>query len=171
MCIGLGSNLGDGRAIIEAAWQRLGERGLNLLVLSSPYGTTPVDMSSSHDFINAAGLAETSLSPHELLTQLLEVETEFGRNRTGKETGYQDRSLDLDILFYGSTVIASGDLVIPHPQMARRLFVLAPLAEIAPDWLHPLTGLSAADMQRQLVGRILGGQEAQQSCAKQHWHN
>ena len=73
------------------------------------------------------------------------------------------------MLWGGNTVIASGNLVIPHPQLAQRLFVLAPLAEILPDWHHPLTGLGPFEMQQRLVGRILGGHAPQQRINKQHW--
>ena len=165
--IGLGSNLGDSQAILQAAWQRLGEEGLGLHHLSSPYTSAPLDMESEHDFVNAVGVAETGLPPVDVLALLLRIEQEFGRVRSGP--GHQDRTLDLDLLWYGQSVMATAELVIPHPELAHRLFVLAPLAEVVPDWHHPLTGETPAAMQRALVARVLSGATPQQQIKKQQW--
>ncbi len=140
--IGLGSNLGDGRANLQAAWQRLVKRVGRPVALSSPYLTAPVDMASSLLFTNAVGLLETALPPERLLAVMLELEREMGRDRRNG----RDRIIDLDLLFYDELVIKSAALVLPHPHLARRAFVLVPLAEILPDRVHPLAGLTVAAM-------------------------
>lgn len=140
--IGLGSNLGDGRANLQAAWQGLVKRAGRAVALSSPYLTEPMDMASSLLFTNAVGLLETALSPERLLAVMLELEREMGRDRRNG----RDRIIDLDLLFYDELVIKSAALVLPHPHLARRPFVLVPLAEILPDRVHPLAGLTVAAM-------------------------
>ncbi len=142
--IGLGSNLGDSRDVLQTAWTRLaGAPDISCLALSAPYRTEPVDMETTHWFVNAVGFLETNLSPNELLDQLHLLEHKAGRQRLGGVSGYQDRILDLDLLLYDDFVIKTSVLSLPHPQMTRRVFVLKPLAEICPpDLLHPETGLS-----------------------------
>jgi len=146
--IGLGSNLGPGRQHIQLAWHKLGQQKSTLaLALSSPYLTEPVGMASEQLFTNAVGVLETSLSPQDLLKQMLAIELEMGRNRgQGK-----DRQVDLDILYYDDQLINEPELLIPHPEIAARLFVLAPLAKVAPDHLHPGTGQSSGAMKRLLA--------------------
>lgn len=141
--IGLGANLGDGQANLIAAWQRLGEvAGVSLIRLSSPYRTEPVDLATEHWFTNAVGEISTSLAPLELLVAMLAIETELGRDRTLT----QDRPVDLDLLYYGDLIINSQTLTLPHPQIASRLFVLAPLAELAPEQRHPLLGRTSLEL-------------------------
>ncbi len=94
-------------------------------------------------FINGALLCETSLEPQTLLEALQALENEFGRTRTQR---WGPRTLDLDILFYGNLQLALPGLELPHPRMHERLFVLAPLAEIEPAWVHPGLGLSVLEM-------------------------
>jgi len=138
-CIGLGSNLGDSRRLLCQGWQAIGQvPGINILSLSAPYRTAPVDMDSGNWFINAAGLLETSLGPRDLLEHLLAVEQRFGRSRSPDGPGHQDRTLDLDLLLFDRLVLERADLALPHPRMHKRLFVLAPLAEIAPKYYHPV---------------------------------
>lgn len=157
--IGLGSNLGNGPENLRVAWAGLGRLpGVRLLRLSSPYHTAPVGMDSPHWFTNAVGLLETSLPPPGLLAALLGIEAAAGRQRSGGARGkYQDRPLDLDILFYGDLVQAGPDLVLPHPEIAGRLFVLAPLVELAPEFVHPVLGLSAAQLLTRLTS-LSGGE-------------
>ncbi len=130
-CIGLGSNLGQSRTLLKEAWQSLGQHPeVNLQTLSSPYRTRPVGMESSHWFINAVGRLHTTLPPETLLDLLLETEQKFGRVRYPELEGYQDRTLDLDLLLFADSIIQSERLILPHPAMHERLFVLIPLAEI-----------------------------------------
>ncbi len=141
--IGLGSNLGNGRQNLQQAWQLLGQtKGLTLLSLSSPYKTEPVGISTDNWFTNAVGALETTLPPRELLAVMLNIERAMGRNRAAGH----DRSVDLDILYYDDQIIQDADLEVPHPGVSGRLFVLAPLMDIAPDHLHPVLGLTTRQM-------------------------
>ena len=141
--IGLGSNLGDGQGNLIAAWQCLGEvTGISLVRLSSPYRTEPVGMNTDHWFTNAVGEITTTLSPAELLAAMLAIEAEMGRDRTLT----QDRPVDLDLLYYGDMMIQSLALIVPHPRITERLFVLAPLAELAPEHVHPRLGRTSLEL-------------------------
>jgi 2-amino-4-hydroxy-6-hydroxymethyldihydropteridine diphosphokinase len=158
--IGLGSNLGDGQDNLLAAWQRLGKvTGISLIRLSSPYRTAPVGLDTDHWFTNAAGEIATTLSPVELLAAMLAIETNLGRDRTLT----QDRPVDLDLLYYGDLMINSPTLTVPHPRIAERLFVLAPLAELAPEHPHPLLGRTSLELCRQLRDRAGVEQQAWRS--------
>lgn len=164
--IGLGSNIGDGKRTLQAAWYRLGEPdGIDLDTLSSPYMTAPVDMTSQHWFTNAVGRLHTSLPPLELLRELLTIEKEFGRKRDERSFGYQDRSLDLDLLYYGALVMDQPELVLPHPRISQRLFVLAPLAELGGDMRDPVSSLSAAEMEDNLRRQLTRRGEKQELIA------
>ncbi len=144
--IALGSNIGDGRANLLRAWQELKGSGITPLALSSPYKTAPVGMTSESWFTNAVGMVETVKAPASLLCALLELETRMGRNRARG----MDRIIDLDILYHDDLLCHDTDLDLPHPEIEGRLFVLAPLAELAPDHLHPVSGLSSSQMLRRL---------------------
>ncbi|MDR9502128.1 MAG: 2-amino-4-hydroxy-6-hydroxymethyldihydropteridine diphosphokinase [Desulfurivibrionaceae bacterium] len=145
--IGLGSNLGEGPRNLQQAWKRLGQtKGVTPLSLSSPYKSEPVGITTSHWFTNAVGVLETSLAPRELLAVMLATEREMGRDRSAGH----DRTIDLDILYYDDQIIRDDDLEVPHPGISSRLFVLAPLVEIAPDHLHPGLGLTSKQMQTAL---------------------
>ncbi|PIE57082.1 MAG: 2-amino-4-hydroxy-6-hydroxymethyldihydropteridine diphosphokinase [Desulfobulbus propionicus] len=140
-CIGLGSNLGNSRKILQDAWALLGTcEEIWGLQLSPPYTSVPVGMDSPHMFINAAGTLQTTLEAPALLARLHEVESRFGRVRPAPGKGYQDRTLDLDLLLFDQLVIKSPALTLPHPHMTTRLFVLKPLADISGDTHHPLCG-------------------------------
>jgi len=155
--IGLGSNLGDGRANLREAWKRLGAtQGITVLGLSSPYETAPVGMESAHWFTNAVGALDTGLGPTELLAVLLAVERSLGRDRAKG----QDRTVDLDLLFYDDLILNTPELVLPHPEIPGRLFVLTPLEELAPDHLHPLSGRTIRQLRRE---RNQSGQEIRKS--------
>jgi len=157
--VGLGSNLGDGRQNLLAAWQRLGElAGVETLRLSSPYLSEPVGMESRQWFTNAVGELKTSLPPEALLAAMLRIEAEFGRDRSKTV----DRPLDLDLLYYEDLVMRGDFLTLPHPELANRLFVLAPLAELAPERVHPLLGRSTLALLRML--------ERPERVERQTWH-
>ena len=142
--IGMGGNLaasaGPPEATLAAAALRLASLG-RLLCRSSLYSTAPVGFAAQPRFINAVVALETTLTPRELITALLAIEQEFGRDRT---TGIANgpRTLDLDILLFGELQISEPDLTIPHPRLAQRAFALVPLAEIAPDAVDPASGRS-----------------------------
>ncbi len=155
VCIGLGSNLGDSMELLLDSWAELGRiPGIRTGALSRPYLTEPVDMESEHWFINAAGLLTTTLAPEELLTHLLATEQRFGRRRGPEDHGHhRDRTLDLDLLLYGELVMATPRLVLPHPHMHQRLFVLAPLAELVPDVEIPGSGHSVRQWLQWLLAR------------------
>ena len=137
--IALGANIsspvGTPRQTLDAALLRLAELG-RLTARSSYYETAPVGYSDQPTFLNAAAALETNLAPEDLLHHLLEIERSFGRDRThGILNG--PRTLDLDLLLYGDSILDTENLQLPHPRMAERSFVLLPLAEIAPDRIHP----------------------------------
>lgn len=168
--IGLGSNLGNGRAILSAAWEALGNvPGIVLDGLSSPYITAPVGMTSRHWFTNAVGRLRVALPPLELLNALLTVETAFGRTRDSKIFGYQDRSLDLDLLFYGKLVMDTPELTLPHPRIGDRLFVLAPFAELEADFQDYVSGKTIAEMAKTLRQEIVVGGSTNQEIITGSW--
>ncbi len=139
-CVSFGSNLGDSLHIVLHAWRRLQEdHSVGSVELSSPYRTQPVGMVSDNQFINAAAVGWTSLEPEALLLHLQGIEKEFGRVRAIGQVGYQDRTLDLDLLLYDDLILNLPLLVIPHPEMQHRMFVLQPLAEIAAAYRHPVS--------------------------------
>jgi 2-amino-4-hydroxy-6-hydroxymethyldihydropteridine diphosphokinase len=131
--VGIGANLGDARAQVTDALAHLARLPeTTLLRASSLYRTAPID-SSGDDYINAVACLDTALDPHALLAALLGIEQEHGRERPYRNA---PRTLDLDLLLYGDQVIDDAPtLVVPHPRMHERAFVLAPLAELAPE-LH-----------------------------------
>ncbi len=146
--IGLGSNLGEGQRNLLDAWEKMAALPeTKLRQLSSPYFTEPVGLETENWFTNAVGVIETDLSPIDLLRKLLNIEKFFGRDR--KKTG--DRPLDLDILFYNDHVLDEHGLVVPHPAIQERMFVLAPLDELSPDYIHPALGLTVSEMKCRLT--------------------
>lgn len=129
-----GSNLGDKAANLEYALDELDEAGA-VLRASSYFETEPVGYANQPWFLNLAIELETRLAPSELLVLCLDIEHRRGRERSFPNA---PRTLDLDILLYGDSVIREDGLIIPHPRMAERKFVLEPLFQIAPDLLHPV---------------------------------
>jgi 2-amino-4-hydroxy-6-hydroxymethyldihydropteridine diphosphokinase len=146
--IALGSNLaspaGSPEATLAAAAARLESLG-RIASRSSLYSTEPVGFAAQPRFINAVIALESSLTPHQLLRSLLAIEQEFGRDRSaGIANG--PRTLDLDILLFDNLNISEPDLEIPHPRLAERAFVLVPLNEIAPQLMHPMSGLTVSQL-------------------------
>jgi 2-amino-4-hydroxy-6-hydroxymethyldihydropteridine diphosphokinase len=126
----------------------LAERpGHRIVKQSSWYLTRPWGLDDPEWFVNGVALLETGLSPREFLAALLEIENSLGRVRTHK---WGPRTIDLDILFYDDRVIGEADLVIPHPELGHRRFVLEPLAEIAPDLIHPVIGKTIVELKEAL---------------------
>jgi 2-amino-4-hydroxy-6-hydroxymethyldihydropteridine diphosphokinase len=147
--VALGANLGDREKNIRMAVDALkGSAGVRVVRVSSlmenPAVGGPID---SPDFLNGVAEVKTTLPPHRLLDRLLEIEREMGRERREK---WSPRTIDLDVLLYGDQVIETTALVIPHPLMHTRRFVLEPLLEIAPDLVHPKMNV----MMKELLERL-----------------
>ena len=134
--IGFGSNIGDRLAHIQNALDTLSKtEGITLRRVSSIYKTDPVGYAEQAQFLNGAAAIQTTLSPLSLLHTLKDIETAIGRKHRIR---WGPREIDLDILIYGDLCVQTEELVIPHPEMHLRGFVLVPLAEIAPDVVHPI---------------------------------
>jgi len=132
--LSLGSNIGDRAGNIARAMDELGRRGVRVTRASSLYETEPVEFREQPWFLNSAIEAETEMSAQELMAAALEIERSLGRERRLPKG---PRAIDIDILLYDDRVIHTAELDVPHPRMAERRFVLVPLAEIAPDAIHP----------------------------------
>lgn len=136
--LGLGSNQGDKERHLRLALENIDRlTGTGILRVSRFYRTAPVGKTDQDWFVNAAVLIETGRTPLELLDDLLDIERDMGRVRTEK---WGPRNIDLDILFYDRTIIDEPRLIVPHPYLHQRLFVLYPLRDIAPEWRHPRLG-------------------------------
>jgi len=134
--LGLGSNLGDRRAYLERALAKLtATPGVQLVGRASLYETEPLGFTRQPRFLNTVVELSSRLGPRALLQRCLEIEARLGRVR-GRRWG--PRRIDLDLLFYGTRIIAEADLQLPHPRLTQRRFVLVPLAELAPQFWHPL---------------------------------
>lgn len=163
--LGLGSNLagpwGSPRAILARALCELTAAGLRILGFSSLYATTPVGLGRQSTYLNAVVMAEASMAPGALLRTLKRIERKAGR-RLGRHWG--PRQLDIDILDFGGRQIGNprgrrrrGQLLLPHPEVHKRPFVLLPLREVAPSWRHPRLGLPLSTLLAQLGPRDRAG--------------
>ncbi|GAB4171867.1 MAG: 2-amino-4-hydroxy-6-hydroxymethyldihydropteridine diphosphokinase [Geothermobacteraceae bacterium] len=148
--LGLGSNLDDPRAWLARGREALeGLGGCTLVAVSSLWQTAPVGGPAvQDDYLNAAVTLETSLSPYELLAAVQAIERDCGRQR--REL-WGPRTLDIDILLYGDLVSDDTDLILPHPRMHERAFVLEPLAEIAPTARHPILDQTVTELLHRLA--------------------
>jgi 2-amino-4-hydroxy-6-hydroxymethyldihydropteridine diphosphokinase len=147
--IGVGSNLGDPyENCIKAVEAVRGNPFCEINVLSPFYKTQPVGIEGDNWFINAVLSVNTSLSPAELIEMLLGIEKEMGRTRS--EVRWESRIIDLDVLLIGNEIINDKNLTVPHPRMHTRRFVMAPMADIAPELIHPVQGKSMADILREI---------------------
>lgn len=135
--IGLGTNLGDRKANIEAAYTEIEARIGKITKRSSFYKTPPWGFDSTEHFVNTVALVETQLYIGDLLTELKKIEQEKGRKERKKTEGYSDRLIDLDIIDYNGISYRSERITVPHERMLQRNFVVYPLAEINPNWIHP----------------------------------
>lgn len=132
--LSLGSNVGDRAAHLRDAIARLESTG-HVVAVSSFYETEPIEFTEQEWFLNCAVALDTVKMPAELMASLLQIEEQMGRRRVRRKG---PRTIDIDILLFGKTVMDSAELTIPHPAMHERRFVLEPLAEIAPEELHPV---------------------------------
>jgi 2-amino-4-hydroxy-6-hydroxymethyldihydropteridine diphosphokinase len=132
--LSLGSNVGDRKAQLHDALAKLAAVG-SVVAMSSFYETEPVEFTRQPWFLNCVIALETSQTPQQLMAAILRIEEEMGRRRVQKKG---PRSIDIDILLFDDTIVDSKELTIPHPAMHQRRFVLEPLAEIAPELLHPV---------------------------------
>ena len=153
--VALGSNLKGAYAscqkLLEVTLDHFAEAGLTVVNLSSWWRSAAWPDPAEPDYINGVALVETALGPHETLAALHEIEARFGRFRDRPNA---PRTLDLDLIAHGRTVIREDPLILPHPRAAERLFVMGPLSEIAPDWRHPVLGeLATALAATASVGR------------------
>ena len=155
-CVGLGGNMGDVPAALRAALAALDALpGSRLLRASRFYRTPAWGVEAQPDFINAAAVVDTTLAPRALLAALLDIERAHGRERADDGSRWGPRTLDLDLLLYGGEVIDAPGLVVPHPQLHVRAFVLVPLAEIAPDAEVPGRGRVDALLEAVDTGGIV----------------
>ena len=151
--IALGANLpsprhGTPRQTCEAALAVLAAAGVRVLRCSRWYQSDPVPPSGQPPFVNGVAQVATGLAPADLLAVLHRIEKEFGRTRQQRN---EARIIDLDLLAYGDRISAAGEVPeLPHPRLADRAFVLLPLAELAPEWSHPVNGRTAADLAAHL---------------------
>ena len=135
--IALGSNMGDRLGNLRQAVHLLENQRIRVTTRSDVFETNPVGVENQKRFLNACILVQTDLSPLELLAETQRVETQLGRTR---DVRWGPRTIDLDILLFGEMVVNEKTLVIPHPRMTERAFVLVPLAQICPGRIHPGTG-------------------------------
>jgi len=142
VALGLGSNIGNREAALRAALSGLAPF-IDIKAVSNLYETAPAYVTDQPAFLNAAAVGEAKLEPLILLRAMKQLESDLGREPTFR---YGPRLLDIDIIFYGDRELKTPELTLPHPRLAEREFVLRPLADIAPDWLHPVTGLTIAEM-------------------------
>ena len=142
--LGLGSNLGDRENNIKEALARIKEHIGHTVKFSSVYETEPWGFNVSENFLNEVIEVETDLNPYAVLGAILKIETLLGRIRSEKQ--YSSRVIDIDILFYNNQIVNELHLNIPHPLLHKRMFVLVPLCEIAPELIHPVLNLSVATL-------------------------
>lgn len=146
--IALGSNLGDKEANLRQALKMLLVKGLQIRSVSSFFKTEPYGVTDQPEFINAVACVKTDLAPEKLLKLLLDTELEMGRVRLRH---WGERNIDLDLLLYDDLIYYSEKLVLPHPDMQNRLFVLQPLSEIAADKIHPVYKKSIQNLPKSLT--------------------
>lgn len=143
--LGLGTNIGNKRKNLITAASLLAERAGDILTLSRFYESEPWGFKSENMFLNAALKLQTDFAPLTLLSAIQQIEIEMGRTEKSKGE-YHDRIIDIDILLYERLIMQNPNLIIPHPLMTERKFVMEPLAEIAPTFMHPILNLTIAEL-------------------------
>lgn len=149
--LSLGSNKGDRIGFVQQATSLLNASdGISLIRTSAFYESEPWGMNSKNWFVNAVVEIKTTLSPQELLTQCQRIETQLGRKRLDDTKEYQDRTIDIDILFYNKEIVNDENLTIPHKLLHLRAFTLVPLLELIPNFEHPLLHKTIAQLHDDL---------------------
>ena len=146
--LSLGSNLGEREQLLAKAIALIDLRIGEVKQRSALYETEPWGFETNNKFLNMVVMLETALAPEVVLDRCLNIEQALGRKRT-ENTGYTSRTIDVDVLFYDRLVLSTPDLVLPHPHIQNRRFILAPLCEVAPEFLHPLLGQSISSLLAQ----------------------
>lgn len=144
--LSLGSNIGDREALLGRAAALLGERCGDVTAVSKIFETVPEGFRSPHLFYNISLALETTLSPYGLLSETQEIERELGRTHKSRDGVYADRPIDIDLILYGDLILDTPELTVPHPRFRERLFVLKPLAEIAPEAVDPVSGEKVSEL-------------------------
>jgi len=142
--LGLGTNIGDRKANLSKAMKSIAELEVDIISVSRVYKSEPWGYKSENDFYNQVIEINTGIDAFDLLDRAQLTEKKLGRKKTIKP--YSDRIIDIDILFYGNSIISSKPLIIPHPLLHKRRFVLEPMAEIAPGFLHPVFGKTITEL-------------------------
>lgn len=149
--LGLGTNLGDKEQNLRDAVQKIEEQIGKVLSLSAFYATAPWGFTSDNSFLNAAACVDTALAPLQVLEKTQAIERELGRTRKSVDGAYSDRLIDIDLLLYEDLILSvtspsGATLILPHPLMTERDFVMKPLAEIAPGLRHPALGKTIREL-------------------------
>ena len=148
----LGSNLGDRNLLLQMAITEIAKRVGQVLKVSAVYETQSWGRTEEPDYLNQVIFLKTDLSANILLSKILEIETDLGRKRYEK---WGSRLIDIDILFYNDEIINQDDLQVPHPELQNRRFTLEPLAEIAPDFIHPVLNKTVFELKKSLTDGLI----------------
>lgn len=148
--VGLGSNQGERGWLMSRALDLLEERIGRIIGRSAFYETEPWGFTSEYPFLNAVAALETGLKPFDVLRITQQIEIELGRKQKSRDGGYADRTMDIDLLFYDDLCLDSPMLVLPHPLMHLRDFVLRPMVDLAPDFRHPVLQRTMSDLLQEL---------------------
>lgn len=141
-----GSNMGDKNKIYTQACLLINNRCGRIVAQSSAYESEPWGFEAKEWFLNRLIVVETELEPEAMMRQLLDIEAELGRVRHPETGGYTSRTADLDILYYGSRIVLTDSLTIPHPRLHQRRFALLPLCEVVPEFVHPAFNMTQTEL-------------------------
>ena len=144
-----GSNMGDKEALFAQACLLINNRCGHVVRVSAAYESEPWGFEAEEWFLNRVIVVETDKGPEEVLQQLLDIERELGRVRHPEIQGYTSRTVDLDLLYFGQRVINTDSLTVPHPRLHLRRFALVPMCEVAPEWVHPVFGMTQQELLQQ----------------------
>jgi len=150
--LGIGGNIGNKRANFDKVYTHITNGLGEIIESSSVYETAPWGFQSDKPFWNQVLIIESQLSPTEILGKIEEIDEAFGRKRDNE--GYSSREMDIDILYYDDLILETEILIIPHPRIAQRLFVLVPLSEIAPRFVHPLLQKTSIEMLNDCIDKL-----------------